>query len=136
MSMDNGCPKCEEIEGLCIDCQLEQADADVVRAMRIREELEKKKANEITEVSQKEIYVKYATHEPLCPECGRRAFPTNFPPECFGGKKDDKRIVWFCSDMGHCAFSVDSSTKWQLKKKKEQENADRLVKQSSRAESA
>ena len=41
--MDNGCPQCEQINGLCLDCQLEQADADVVQAMSRREELERKK---------------------------------------------------------------------------------------------
>ena len=41
--MDNGCPQCEEINGLCLDCQCEQADADVVQAMSRREELERKK---------------------------------------------------------------------------------------------
>ena len=60
----------------------------------------------------------YLAHEPLCPECGKRAFPTNFPPSCFGGKKDDNRRVWFCSDMGHCCFSIDGSIKWQLKNQK------------------
>jgi len=41
--MKNGCPQCEEINGLCLDCQCEQADADVVQAMSRREELERKK---------------------------------------------------------------------------------------------
>ena len=41
--MDNGCPQCERINGLCLDCQLEQADADVAQAMSRREELERKK---------------------------------------------------------------------------------------------
>jgi len=41
--MDNGCPQCEQINGLCLDCQCEQADADVVQAMSRREELERKK---------------------------------------------------------------------------------------------
>uniref|UniRef100_A0A6M3Y203 Uncharacterized protein n=1 Tax=viral metagenome TaxID=1070528 RepID=A0A6M3Y203_9ZZZZ len=33
----------------------------------------------------------YYSFEPLCPECGDRAVPTNFPPKDFGGEKDDKR---------------------------------------------
>jgi len=41
--VDNGCPQCEQINGLCLDCQCEQADADVVQAMSRREELERKK---------------------------------------------------------------------------------------------
>lgn len=57
----------------------------------------------------------YYAYEPLCPECGRRAFPTNFPPESFGGDKNDKRTVWFCSDMGHCAFSISKTIKWRRK---------------------
>lgn len=60
----------------------------------------------------------YHAYEPLCPECGSRAFPTNFPPESFGDDKDDKRIVWFCSDMGHCAFSISKDIKWQKKEDK------------------
>lgn len=43
--MNNGCPQCEKIKGLCLDCQIEQADADVARAMRILEELKRKKGN-------------------------------------------------------------------------------------------
>ncbi len=61
----------------------------------------------------------YYKFEPMCPECGRRAFPTNFPAEIFGGKKSDKRTVWFCSDMGHCAFSISKDIKWKLKKQEE-----------------
>jgi hypothetical protein len=57
--------------------------------------------------------------EPQCPECGHRAFPTNFSPESVGGKKDDKSVVWFCGDMGHCAFSIDKTIKWQKKEKHE-----------------
>ena len=45
--------------------------------------------------------------EVFCPECGCKAFPTNFRPEHFGGKKNDDRAVWFCSDMGHCAFTLE-----------------------------
>ena len=43
--MDNGCPKCAllDFDKLCIDCQLEQADADVLKAMNKRAELEQKK---------------------------------------------------------------------------------------------
>ena len=43
--MDNGCPICEQLaeSEICIDCRLEQADADVVQAMSRREELERKK---------------------------------------------------------------------------------------------
>ena len=42
---DTGCLKCDLLPGdeLCIDCRLEQADADVVQAMSRREELERKK---------------------------------------------------------------------------------------------
>ena len=60
----------------------------------------------------------YYQFEPLCPECGNRAFPTNFPATCFGGKTKDKRTVWLCSDMGHCAFSIDNTITWQEKKSK------------------
>ena len=42
-----------------------------------------------------------------CPQCGRRAFPTNFKPSMVGGSKYDNRTVWLCSDMGHCAFSIE-----------------------------
>ena len=55
--MDNGCPECEKLAiekygnhivpfhltGLCLDCQLEQADADVLKAMNRYKELKKKK---------------------------------------------------------------------------------------------
>ena len=46
--MTNGCPKCEELPeyDLCLDHQLEMADWEVSRWMRIREELEKKKEKE------------------------------------------------------------------------------------------
>ena len=57
----------------------------------------------------------YEGYEPLCPECGRRAFPTDFPPQSVGGEKSDKRRVWFCSDMGHCAFPITKSINWQKK---------------------
>jgi len=64
-----------------------------------------------------EAYRLYEKFYPLCPECGRRAFPTNFPPDSVGGKKDDKSVVWFCSDMGHCAFSIDETIKWKHEEK-------------------
>lgn len=60
----------------------------------------------------------YYAFEPLCPECGHRAFPTNFPLESFGGEKSDKRVVWFCSEMGHCAFIISENIKWQEKQDK------------------
>ena len=50
--MDNGCPECEKIKGpprypgdhgLCLDCQLEQAEHDVLKAMNRVEELKRKK---------------------------------------------------------------------------------------------
>jgi len=50
--MGSGCPKCREIYlnrvrgetwGICLDCQLEQADADVLKAMNRYKELKKKK---------------------------------------------------------------------------------------------
>ena len=53
--MDNGCPKCEKIardsflgdygftDELCIDCRLEQAEHDVLKAMNRVEELKRKK---------------------------------------------------------------------------------------------
>lgn len=55
--MTNGCPKCDELlkkpfqlsfygSNLCLDCQLEQADADVLKAMNRYEELKKKKEQE------------------------------------------------------------------------------------------
>lgn len=54
-------------------------------------------------------------YEPICPECGEGAFPTNFSPISLGGSKNDKRIVWFCKDMGHCAFSISKDIKWRKK---------------------
>ena len=53
--MTNGCPKCKklfdehvigEMLSLCIDCRLEQAEHDVLKAMNIVEELKKEKADE------------------------------------------------------------------------------------------
>ena len=56
--MDNGCPKCKEIweksewkpfdesHLICIDCRLEQAEADVLKAMNRVEELKKEKEQE------------------------------------------------------------------------------------------
>jgi len=41
--MGSGCPECEDIQNLCLDCQLEQADADVLKAMNRYKELKKKK---------------------------------------------------------------------------------------------
>ena len=41
--VDNGCPQCEQINGLCLDCQLEQAEHDVLRDMNIVEQLKKEK---------------------------------------------------------------------------------------------
>ncbi len=41
--MINGCEKCAQVEGLCLDCEIEQADADVCRAMHLLERLQKKK---------------------------------------------------------------------------------------------
>ena len=47
--MNNGCPQCEKIEGLCINCQIEQADSDLLRAMNRLEELKaKKEKNELS----------------------------------------------------------------------------------------
>ena len=52
--MDNGCPKCKklfdehiigELLQLCIDCRLEQAEHDVLKAMNRVEELKKEKEN-------------------------------------------------------------------------------------------
>jgi len=118
--MDSKCPKCEDIQNLCLDLQLEQADADVLKAMNRVEEIKKKISEQKNIADVKTMKEMSKTHEPLCPECGRRAFPTNFEPLVFGGREYDKRTVWFCSDMGHCKFSVDEKTLWQPKKKKEQ----------------
>jgi len=43
--MTNGCEKCAELEfgELCLDCQIEQADSDVCRAMNVLEQLRRKK---------------------------------------------------------------------------------------------
>ena len=44
--VDNGCIQCAELGGsdeLCIDCQIEQADADVNRAMNTLEKLKREK---------------------------------------------------------------------------------------------
>jgi len=43
--MDNGCPECAKTKGLCIDCRLEQAEHDVLKAMNRVEELKKEKEN-------------------------------------------------------------------------------------------
>ena len=55
MTVDNGCPKCEKLaeeywkrwgtfpDVLCLDCRIEQADADVLKAMNRLEELQKRK---------------------------------------------------------------------------------------------
>uniref|UniRef100_A0A6M3JCC5 Uncharacterized protein n=1 Tax=viral metagenome TaxID=1070528 RepID=A0A6M3JCC5_9ZZZZ len=42
---DTGCLKCDVLPGnaMCLDCQLEQADADVLQAMNRRAELERSK---------------------------------------------------------------------------------------------
>lgn len=67
--MDNGCPKCEELlekcfsesnlepmDVLCLDCQLEQAEATMLQAMNQVEELKKKKEKECqTIVEQKQV---------------------------------------------------------------------------------
>lgn len=39
--MDNGCPKCEDIQHLCIDCRLEQAEHDRDVAIKEWEQLKK-----------------------------------------------------------------------------------------------
>jgi len=46
--MQNGCPKCEELAkmDLCLTHQLEQAEADVLKAMNRVEELKQKKEKE------------------------------------------------------------------------------------------
>ncbi len=43
--MDNGCPKCKLLSfgEICIDCQIEEADSDVCRAMNLLERLRQKK---------------------------------------------------------------------------------------------
>jgi len=43
--MTNGCPQCEHVDEdhLCLDCQIEQADSDVCRAMNVLEQLRRKK---------------------------------------------------------------------------------------------
>jgi len=58
--MTNGCPKCEKLRAysglypprLCIDCRLEQAENDVLRDMRIVEELKKEKEQHETQMAQ------------------------------------------------------------------------------------
>lgn len=46
--MQNGCPECEKLPGgdICLDCQLEQAEADVLKAMNRVEEIKQKIAKE------------------------------------------------------------------------------------------
>ena len=39
--MGSGCPECEDIQNLCLGCQLEQADADVLKAMNAVERIKK-----------------------------------------------------------------------------------------------
>ena len=43
--MNNGCKQCAKLgsDELCIDCQIEQADADVWRAMNVLEMLKRRK---------------------------------------------------------------------------------------------
>ncbi len=51
--MTNGCPKCEKLpmNDMCLKHQLEQADADVLKAMNrveeIKQEIKKEKQNEL-----------------------------------------------------------------------------------------
>ena len=40
--MGSGCPKCEDIQNLCLDCQLEQAESDVLKAMNRVEDIKQK----------------------------------------------------------------------------------------------
>ena len=40
--IDNDCPECEELGMLCLAHQLEQADADVLKAMNRVEEIKQK----------------------------------------------------------------------------------------------
>ena len=53
--MINGCEKCAELEfgELCLDCQIEQADFDVCRAMNELERLRRKKQKLEQELKQK-----------------------------------------------------------------------------------
>ena len=54
--MDNGCPKCKKLTDdyifghtlldICLGCQLEQADSDVLKAMNKVEKLKQKIAKE------------------------------------------------------------------------------------------
>jgi len=74
--------------------------------------------NRMSADNDEEAYKLWINYEPLCPECSRRAFPTKFPHSLFGGEKKSKRTVWFCSDNGHCAFTIDKNVKWQKKNKK------------------
>ena len=124
MPKDTGCPECDKLSecNLCLKHELEQAEQRKYSAMNEVERIKQKQAEEKNITDIKTMTEMYETHEPLCPECGRRAFPTNFLPEHVGGEKYDKRTVWFCSDMGHCTFSVDKNTKWQQKLKKEKQD--------------
>ena len=74
------------------------------------------KENEMRASSDKKAISLYKSGlEPLCPKCGDRAFPTNFSPADMGGSGRSRKVVWLCSDMGHCAFSIDTTIKWKPK---------------------
>mgnify|MGYP001580350757 CR=1 FL=1 len=50
--MDNGCPQCIQVEGLCPDCEIEMLEADIGRSMKRIEELKEKKGkHEFSNVS-------------------------------------------------------------------------------------
>ena len=53
--MTNGCPQCEHVDEdhLYLDCQIEQADSDVCRAMNELERLRRKKQKLEQELKQK-----------------------------------------------------------------------------------
>jgi len=58
--MDNGCPQCAELEfgEICLDCQIEQADSDVCRAMNELERLQKQRTQLILTQNGRHIFTK------------------------------------------------------------------------------
>jgi len=90
--------------GATVDAEIEANDIQIVEEEK--KEFSAKDENEALRLYHEEKLA------PVCPECGNTGFPTNFPASSVGGEKDDKRTVWFCKDMGHCAFPVTPKTKW------------------------
>lgn len=112
-----GCEKCPVLKALQNLLRVTPAGPEAEEAFRIikakGKAIDDDKCKLTAANDDEAVKLYFSGYEPLCPQCKRRAFPTNFPPKSLGGKEGDNRIVWFCSDMGHCTFPVTSDTKWQ-----------------------